>query len=120
MQSGIILTSSFAGNLVAPETLLYCATKAFEKYLALAVNREHSSAGKQIDVMALQPGFVKTKMIKEAEETGVAFGVIPVEACVSAALRDLGYEEATYGANLHELISEFLTFWMRYFPAPSK
>ena len=38
-------------------------------------------------------------MIKEAEETGVAFGVIPVEACVSAALRDLGYEEATYGEN---------------------
>ena len=55
-----------------------------------------------IDIMALQPSFVKTKMINESIKKGINFGTVTVEACVSAALRDLGHEIRTYGPLMHE------------------
>ena len=67
--------------------------------------------------MALQPHFVKTKMIAEAEEQGANFGTESVEACVGATLRDLGYESTTYGTKLHEVIGATFTFLMKALPS---
>ena len=50
--------------------------------------------------MSLQPYFVATKMVAAAK--GTEGKKITVEACVDAALRDLGRESTTYGALLHE------------------
>lgn len=58
-----------------------------------------------IDLLCLQPGYVKTKMIKAAEDKGTAFAVVSVEDCVSAALRDLGHEICTYGPISHEVLA---------------
>ena len=60
---------------------------------------------KDIDLLCLQPGFVDTKMIKPSKEQGIAVGIVSVEECVSAALRDLGHEICTYGPKAHETIA---------------
>ena len=61
--AGIILTSSIAAQFAAPSNFTYSSTKVFTKYLAQAADWENKQAGNQIDVMALQPHFVKTKMV---------------------------------------------------------
>ena len=71
---------------------------------------------RQIDMMALQPSFVSTKMIEKFEKKGEAFGSVSVEACVGAALRDLGTEQRTYGPYQHEAIAAVLGTIMRYAP----
>ena len=92
----------------------YCASKAFAKYIAQAVNWENKKAGTQIDVMALQPHFINGLLIQEDMANGFAFGQVPAEESVSAALRDLGYEATTYGAALHERIGFVMTFVMNH------
>ena len=47
--------------------------------------------------MALQPGYVETKMIARAKANKENFGTVSVEQCVNGALRDLGYETTTFG-----------------------
>lgn len=59
----------------------------------------------KIDMMALQPHFVETKMIGQFKERGETFLVVSTESCVSAALRDLGIELRTYGPYQHEAIA---------------
>ena len=55
-------------------------------------------------------------MIKEAEEKGLAFGVIDVEDCVAGALRDLGKEVRTYGPKKHEDIGNFMSVLLKFMP----
>ena len=59
--------------------------------------------------MTLQPGFVKTKFIKESDYKGSVTGLVSLEDCVSAALRDLGHESWTYGPLVHEIHGNILT-----------
>ena len=82
----------------------------------MATAWENSVAGKKIDVMALQPHYVETKMIKKALAKGMAFGVVSVTDCVNGALRDLGHEVTTYGPCLHEHVGCLMTFMMKALP----
>ena len=112
---GIIVTSNIGAQFFVPANFTYCASKAFVKYIAQAVHWENKKAGTQIDVMALQPHFVNGLMIQNDMANGFAFGQVPAEDCVSAALRDLGHEATTYGASLHERIGFIMTFVMNHF-----
>ena len=118
--AGIIINSSIAAQFHAPRNFTYSATKVFAKYLALAAYWENKAAHNKIDVMALQPHYVKTKMIAPAEENGITFGTVSVESCVKAALRDLGYEQCTYGPSTHEIIGGALTFLLKAMPSQEK
>ena len=86
----------------------------------MATAWENSVDGKKIDVMALQPHFVETKMITKAVDKGLAFGVVSVTDCVNGALRDLGHEVTTYGPRLHEHIGCVMTFMMKAIPGEDK
>jgi len=57
---------------------------------------------KDIDILCLQPGFVETKMIKKAKESGYAQGIVTTEDCVAATMRDLSHEDSTFGPASHE------------------
>lgn len=59
-------------------------------------------------------------MIQSAKDKGVTFGVVSVEECVSAALRDLGHEICSYGPSAHETVAgiggpffKYLRFMMK-------
>ena len=69
-------------------------------------------------MLALQPGFVETRSLIEAKERGPTPGLVTVSDCVSAALRDLGYEKCTYGPLVHEAIGFLMTFIFRNFGCP--
>jgi len=74
------------------------------------------SQGKRskIDVLCLQPGFVKTKMIKAAEDKGTTMAVVSTEECVSTTLRDLGSEICSYGPMKHERFASILGTIYKY------
>ena len=75
---------------------------------------ENKSAGRNIDTLCLQPGFVETKMVEKLIDRGEAFGVVSVSACVNGALRDLGYEETSSGPFKHEIWTYFLSTLYHY------
>ena len=117
--SGIVLLSSVTAHLPgAYSGVTYHASKVFVKYLAQSIAYENSSStGKRskIDLLCLQPGFVKTKMIKFAEEKKLDFGVVPTETCVADSLMTLGSGRVcTYGAHLHHKIFCVLTTVWKY------
>ena len=97
--SGVIIVSSIAAEIPGlPTNFTYGGTKVFGKYLTMATDWENKLGSEhQIDMLALQPHFVSTKMIEKFEKKGHAFGSVSVESCVGAALRDLGTEQRTYG-----------------------
>ena len=108
-QSGLVLISSVAAELPgAVGFVTYGASKVFVKYLCMSMDYEQSADSGQrrskIDVQCLQPGYVRTKLINQAEKKGLTFAVIPVEQCVGASLRDLGSEVCTYGPLIHEAV----------------
>ena len=53
-------------------------------------------------------------MIDHAVKRGINFGTVTVEACVSAALRDLGHEIRTYGPLMHECYAGVLGPLLKY------
>ena len=55
-------------------------------------------------------------MIKWAEDEGKDFMAIPVEECVTAALRDLGHENNTFGPIKHEFCGQAMGTTLRYLP----
>ena len=81
---------------------------------------ENKNAGRNIDTLCLQPGFVETKIVEKQIDRGEAYGVVSVAACVNGALRDLGYEEITSGPLKHELWTCFLSTLYRYKILPFK
>ena len=64
-RSGVIVVSSIGAQLPIPGNYTYCATKVFVKYLFQVLSNE---SGDKVDVLALQPGFVETKMIADAKK----------------------------------------------------
>ena len=97
----------------------YGATKAFVKYLIKSMAYEHSVSGNakrsKIDLLNLQPGMVKTKMIKRLEDMGKAIAVVSTEECVEAALNDLGNgKHCTFGASAHHKFIRVLEVFVKY------
>lgn len=64
-----------------------------------------------VDILCMSPSFVMTKMISHLK---TPFNAISVEKCVSTGLRDLGHEEETSGALIHEATSIYSTFMGKY------
>ena len=54
-------------------------------------------------------------MIQSAKDKGKTFGVVSVEQCVSAALRDLGHEICSYGPSAHETVAGIGGPFFKYF-----
>ena len=67
-----------------------------------------------MDILCLQPHYVKTSMIENAEKAGKTFGVVSTEESVRAAINDLGYEVCTYGAPTHSRIASLLVPAWKY------
>lgn len=104
-RSGLIANASILAEVPMEMLFTYCATKVFVKYLCQSVafeQRLESKNCKNIDILCLQPHLVKTKMIQKVIDAGQDMAVVPVEACVGAAMRDLSHEVRTYGPVLHE------------------
>ena len=80
--SGIIVVSSITGELVVPDNYVYCGTKVFGKYLTMSTAMELQMSKSPIDIMALQPHYVRTKLIDSTVKKGKDFGTISVEDCV--------------------------------------
>jgi len=120
-RSGMILVASIVTETPGCYTaMVYAATKAFVKYFTQAMGYENSisSAKKrsQIDLLCLQPGFVKTKMIKPAEAIDMTFAVVSPENCVNATMRDLGSGDlCSFGADEHENLGYLLGPLWKYF-----
>ena len=117
-QSGIICNASVLSECVLPKVTIYGSTKAFIKYLCMAINLEFEKAGKKIDLLLLQPHMVVTRMIDQFVARGDAFFTISAERCVATALRDLGYETRTYGSLRHEFIGSALPSIHKYIKIP--
>ena len=113
-KSGMIVVSSLAGTFVQPGNFCYSASKAFGRYLCSAVNEElkNKPGPKKVDLLCMYPSFVKTKMIKHLATPANA---ITVEKSVETGLRDLGQEDETYGALIHEVTGFLVIFFDKYF-----
>ena len=110
-QSGIILTSSVISGLPAPILDIYAATKVFDYYLSLAVAFELKQSGKRIDLMAVKPGQVITKMTEKMDKAPTAVSRF---VSVNGTLRDLGYEVETNGPFRHEMDEFMITTGNQY------
>ena len=119
-RSGLITTGSVASEIPGMQmSFTYGATKAFVKYLIKSMAYEHSVSGNaersKIDLLNLQPGMVKTKMIKRLEEMGRTIAVVSTEECVEAALNDLGNgKHCTFGASAHHKFIRVLEVFVKY------
>lgn len=56
---------------------------------------------------------VVTKLIQMFIDRKEAFATVTVDACVSGALRDLGYETRTHGPLKHDMFGIFVAFMFR-------
>ena len=119
-RSGLILTGSITSELPGSQMLFtYGATKVFVKYLIKSMAYEHSvtdnAKRSKTDFLCLQPGSVKTKMIKRLEEEGKAIACVSKEECVQAALNDLGNgKHCTFGARAHHKFISVLEILFKY------
>lgn len=64
-RGGILNVSSMAGDLVAPNSAVYSATKAFVTSLSESIHQELASEG--VVVTAVLPGFTRTEFQERAE-----------------------------------------------------
>ena len=99
--------------MAAPGNLVYSASKAVGRYLCQSTNAELKIDGQKddIDVLCMYPSFVKTQMISHL---ATPVNAITVESCVKSGLRDLGQEEETYGALIHEVSGTLVRFIDKY------
>jgi short-subunit dehydrogenase len=86
-RGGVINVASTAGFQPLPYMATYAATKAFVLHYSEALARELSGTG--VRLMALCPGPVATEFGEVAgnAEEMLRIGMMPVEKCVSVALR---------------------------------
>ena len=56
-------------------------------------------------------------MIAKVKERKLNYGMVTVEQCVDATLRDLGHETTTFGPIMHDVIGTTMTTIMRHFTA---
>lgn len=107
--------ASVAAQSPLIKNVVYCATKVFVKYLCQGASASFSARGpKNVEIMALQPAFVDTKMIAKVKEMKMDHGAVTVKQCVDGALRDLGHETTTFGPMLHDFLNPILTTLWKY------
>lgn len=95
-RSAIINVSSLSADVPTPFYQVYGATKAFNKFLTNCISFEYN---KNIDIMCLKPGFIRTKMINNKNP----LLSISANECAYGALRMLGKLKETCGHPFHIL-----------------
>lgn len=105
-KSGMVITGSIASFMCLPGMTTYCATKAFDHFLAHGLNLELDG---KVDVLSYVPGPVNSNIIrseagrKEMKDGKVA-GMISCERAAETCLRDIGYNQIyTFGAFSHSV-----------------
>ena len=107
--------ASVAAQSPLTVNVVYCATKVFVKYLCQGASASFSARGpKNVEIMALQPAYVDTKMIAKAKEMKIDYRAVTAILCVDGALRDLGHETTTFGPMMHDFRSSILTTAWKY------
>jgi 17beta-estradiol 17-dehydrogenase / very-long-chain 3-oxoacyl-CoA reductase len=94
-QSLIINVSSIIAEIPKKGSIIYAATKSFDLVFSQVLSSES-----KINVLALQPGFVKTQLIKNVKNP---YFCIDVEECVESALTASGVVSTTSGHWKHAL-----------------
>ncbi|CAD8162821.1 unnamed protein product [Paramecium pentaurelia] len=94
-RSGVICLSSLTGRFAYPYYQVYCATKAFNDYFTRSLEIEVDN----VDFLSLRPGYVQTAMVKNQSD----LLTVSTKQCVTSALSQLGYKEATAGHLIHRI-----------------
>jgi 17beta-estradiol 17-dehydrogenase / very-long-chain 3-oxoacyl-CoA reductase len=77
----------------------YGATKSFNDFLSRSLS--HECRKNNVDILSVKPGFVGTGMNNQIAD---GYYVITPQLCVKGVLRDLGYEDETYGYWSHKIV----------------
>jgi len=101
----LVITSSLTASIEAPGMSGYAASKAFDLQLAKSLQIEYES--RKIDVMALTPAYVQSKL-SGASTLGGFPPVVSARSCARGALDGLGYERETGGHWIHDCQLAFL------------
>eukprot|EP00466_Bigelowiella_natans_P018047 jgi/Bigna1/76993/fgenesh1_pg.45_\ len=99
-KGALVIISSVTAEVEAPEMSGYAATKAFDLQLARSLSLEYERHG--VDVLAVTPAYVKTKL-SGASRLGGFPPVVSARDCARGALDSLGYETVTQGHWLHDI-----------------
>ena len=98
-KSGIINVASVLGKYPLGYSTVYSASKAYHRAFSLSLQEEVRG---KVDVLALCPGKVNTKMVGRP---GERFDTVSAEEVVRSALHELGRTPESSGAFAHHLIS---------------
>jgi short-subunit dehydrogenase len=99
-KSAVISLSSIASVKPLPFFSVYSATKNFNKFFMLSVEKEYP----QIDFLTVMPGYVSTQMTHNEKPVG---DVLSKETAVKCYLNDLGVKNTTFGHWKHAVQGYF-------------
>jgi short-subunit dehydrogenase len=100
-RTAIVITSSIASFVGLPRAAIYSATKAMERLFGEAL---HYELQHKMDVMVYTPGFVKTKLLVEAQKGRNPPLTIDADLSVAGMHRDLGRSVSSCGHWKHSLL----------------
>ncbi len=107
-RSAIIDVSSISSFMPIQRLSVYAATKVYNSFVTLVLAQELK--GENIDFLCLKPAYVESLMSKKKAD---GYYVITSHQCVRGALKDLGYENETFGHWTHKIRGSFfsLFYW---------
>jgi 17beta-estradiol 17-dehydrogenase / very-long-chain 3-oxoacyl-CoA reductase len=97
-KSALLNLSSFCSDFPFPMKSLYSSTKIFDHYLTSALREEFK--GSNVDFLSVKPLGVDTPMTQMPAD---GFSILTVKQTVISVLKDLTYENETYGHWLHKI-----------------
>ena len=109
-RSGIVHCASVAAAVESiPHYNIGGCTQKFNTWLLKCLSHEYRD---KLDIMGLKLGHVSSKLTGY-DDPRVVGTVVPEEA-VMGILRDLGYEDETFGHWKHDILWSWIDFVMRY------
>ena len=114
-RSGMLVTSSMAYARPSPGIACYSAVKKFATHMAQGLNLE---LAEKVDVMSYNPFGVATKLIKK-DKSQAGGATITVEQAVEACFRDMGCNDQTDGAFVHEMVGWLMINFPKWMIASS-
>ena len=109
-RSGIVHCASVAAAVESiPHYSIGGCTQKFNTWLVKSLSQEYRD---KLDIMGLKLGHVSSKMT--GYDDPKVLGTIVPEEAVMGVLRDLGYEDETFGHWKHDILWSWIDFVMRY------
>ena len=109
-RSGIVHCASVAAAVDSiPHYNIGGCTQKFNTFLLKSLAYEYND---KVDILALKLGHVSSKLTGY-DDPNVMGTLVPEEA-VAGVLRDLGYEDETFGHWKHDTLWSWINFVMRY------